>query len=171
LAGQAKRRLRKAGGSWRADETYVRVKGEWRYLYRAVDKAGKTIDFYLSVSRDEQSAYRFFLQAMRLRGCPQKICIDGSAANKAALERINRERATAKLRPIEIRQSRYLNNLIEQDHRAVKRIVRPMMGFKSLVSAAATLAGIELAHMLRKGQLKDRYSQDSYAQQFDALAA
>ena len=171
LAGVAKRRLRPVGASWRCDETYIKVKGQWCYLYRAVDKSGQAIAFYFSETRDEAAAYRFFLQAIRLYGCPEKITIDSSAASKAALERINRERQAARLKPFEIRQNRYLNNIIEQDHRAIKRITRPMLGFKAFDSATATLAGIELAHLLRKGQLKDRYSQGTFAQQFEALAA
>ena len=97
--------------------------------------------------------------------------MDGSSANKAAIDVINRARIALKLRPLEIRQCKYLNNILEQDHRAIKRITRPMLGFKSFVSATATLCGIELVHMLRKGQLRPKYAGLSLAEQFDTLAA
>ena len=110
-------------------------------------------------------------KAIRLHGCPEKITIDGSQASNAALERLNAERRRAKLRPFMIRQVKYLNNIVEQDHRAIKRITQPMLGFKTFAAGTATLAGIELIHMIRKGQLKERYQQGNFAQQFEALAA
>jgi putative transposase len=143
------RRKRSVGRSWRMDETYIRVKGEWRYLYRAVDKHGQTIDFLLTAERDEQAAKRFLTKAIRRHGVPDKITIDGSAANEAAITSYNDEHGTA----IEIRKLKYLNNIVEQDHRAVKRVTRPMLGFKSFDAARSTLIGVELMHMLRKGQL------------------
>ena len=162
------RRKRSVGRSWRMDETYIRVKGEWRYLYRAVDKHGQTIDFLLTVERDEQAAKRFLTKAIRRHGVPDKITIDGSAANEAAITRYNDEHGTA----IEIRKLKYLNNIVEQDHRAVKRVTRPMLGFKSFDAAKSTLIGVELMHMLRKGQLAGGVSQDlTVAEQFYALAA
>jgi transposase-like protein len=137
--------------SWRMDETYVKVKGEWKYLYRAVDKYGKTIDFLLTKKRDEQAAKTFLTRAIRRHGgVPEKITIDGSAANEAAIKSYNEEHGTS----IEIRKVKYLNNIVEQDHRAVKRLTWPMMGFKSFEAAQSTLAGIELMHMLRKEQLE-----------------
>jgi putative transposase len=108
--------------SWRLDETDIRVKGEWRDLYRAVDKHGQTIDFLLPEERDEQAAKRFLAKAIRRHGVPEKITIDGSAANEAAIKRDNAEYGTA----IDIRQLTYLNNIVAQDHRGVKRITRPM---------------------------------------------
>jgi putative transposase len=120
-------RKRLVGRSWRMDETYIRVKGEWRYLYRAVDKTGQTIDFLLTEHRDTEAALRFLTQAIRRHGVPATITIDGSEANEAAIKRYNQEHGTA----IEIRQVKYLNNIVEQDHRAVKRVTRPMLGFKS----------------------------------------
>jgi len=131
------------------DETYIRVKGQWYYLYRAVDKGGQTIDFLLTPQRDERAAMTFLTQAIRRHGVPEKITIDGSEANAAAIKHYNQEHGTL----IEIRQIKYLNNIIEQDHRGVKRVTRPMLGFKSFEAAQATLAGIELMHMLKKGQL------------------
>src|SRR5881227_36055 len=143
------RRKRPVWVSWRMDETYIKVKGEWRYLYRAVDKQGQTMDFLPTEHRDKEAALRFLKKAIRRHGVPEKITIDGSAANEAAIKRYNAEQGTA----IEIRKIKYLNNIVEQDHRGVKRITRPMLGFKAFDAAQATLAGIELMHMLRKGQL------------------
>jgi putative transposase len=163
------RRKRPVGRSWRMDETYIRVKGEWRYLYRAVDKRGQTIDFLLTEERDEQAAKRFLTQAIRRHGVPEKITIDGSAANEAAIKHYNQEHGTL----IEIRQIKYLNNIIEQDHRRVKRVTRPMLGFKSFEAAQATLVGVELMHMLKKGQLVGETRTESLtpAEQFYSLVA
>jgi putative transposase len=135
--------------SWRMDETYIRVKGQWRYLYRAVDKTGQTIDFLLTEQRDERAAMCFLTKAIRRHGVPEKITIDGSEANAAAIRGYNEEHGTAIIIP----QVKYLNNVVEQDHRCVKRVTRPMLGFKSFDAAQHTLAGIELMHMLKKGQL------------------
>jgi putative transposase len=145
-------RMRKlpVGPSWRMDETYVRVKGAWNYLYRAVDKAGATVDFLLTAKRDRKAALRFLRKAIKGSGTPEKITIDKSGANTAAIAGHNVEFEAG----IEIRQIKYLNNIVEQDHRAIKRLVRPMLGFKSFRSAAVTLAGIELMHKIRKGQLQ-----------------
>jgi transposase-like protein len=132
--------------SWRLDETYIKVKGEWRYLYRAVDKYGQTIDFLLTEHRDTEAALRFLKKAIRRNGLPTMITIDGSDANEAAIKRYNEEHGTA----IAIRQVKYLNNVVEQDHRGVKRVTRPMLGFKSFEAAQDTLVGIELMHMMHK---------------------
>jgi transposase-like protein len=162
------RRKRPVWVSWRMDETYIKVKGQWRSLYRAVEKQGQTIDFLLTEQRDEQAAKRFLTKAIRRHGVPEKITIDGSAANKAAITSYNEEHGTA----IEIRQIKYLNNIVEQDHRGVKRITCPMLGFKAFDAAQSTLTGIELIHMLRKGQLEGcREAGRSAAEQFYALAA
>jgi putative transposase len=133
------------------DETYIKVKGQWRYLYRAVDKTGQTIDFLFTEKRDEQAAKRFLTKAIRRHGVPEKITSDGSAANEAAIKSYNKDHGTA----IAIRKIKYLNNIVEQDHRGVKRITRPILGFKAFEAAQFTLIGIELMHMLRKGQLED----------------
>jgi putative transposase len=155
--------------SWRLDETYIRVKGEWRYLYRAVDKCGQTIDFLLTGQRDERAALRFLTKAIRRHGVPETITIDGSEANAAAIRTYNHEHGTK----ITIRQVKYLNNLVEQDHRAVKRVTRPMLGFKSFTTAHNTLVGIELMHMLKKRQLVVEAGAKGHtaAEQFYALAA
>jgi transposase-like protein len=147
------------------DETYVKVKGRWKYLYRAVDKIGGTVDFLLTAKRDRKAALRFLRKAIGQHGVPEKITIDKSGANTAALESYNAEHEA----DIEIRQIKYLNNIVEQDHRAVKRVVRPTLGFKSFRSAAATIAGIELMHMIRKGQMRTT-GKLRPAQQFYALA-
>src|ERR1700757_523749 len=143
------RRKRPVWVSWRMDETYIKVKGEWYYLYRAVDKTGQTIDFLLTEQRDEPAAKRFLTKAIRRHGVPEKITIDGSAANEAAIKSYNEEHGTA----ITIRKRKYLNNVVEQDHRAVKRVTRPMLGFKAFEAAQGTLAGIELLHMIKKKQM------------------
>ena len=139
--------------------------GQWKYLYRAVDKAGNTVDFLLTAKRDRKAALRFLCKAIGQHGAPAKITIDKSTANTAAIENYNSEHDTK----IELRQVKYLNNVVEQDHRAIKRKVRPMMGFKSFWSASVTLAGIELMHMIRKGQLKAT-GRLRPAQQFYSLA-
>src|SRR6266852_7504429 len=143
------RRKRPVWVSWRMDETYIKVKGEWRYLYRAVDKQGQTIDFLLTEHRDKEAALRFLKKAIRRNGLPEKIKIDSSEANEAAIKSYNAEYGTNIL----IRQVKYLNNMVEQDHRGVKRVTRPMLGFKSFEAAQDTLVGIELMHMIKKKQL------------------
>ena len=168
LEDEFHRRKRPVWVSWRMDETYIKVKGEWVYLYRAVDKYGKTIDFLLTKQRDKKAARRFLNKAIGRHGVPEKITIDGSDANAAAITSYNEDHGTS----IEIRQIKYLNNIVEQDHRGVKRVTRPMLGFKSFEAAQPTLTGIELMHMLRKGQLAgDEFEGLSVAQQFYALAS
>jgi putative transposase len=149
------------------DETYIKVKGVWKYLYRAVDKQGKTVDFLLTAKRDKAAAMRFFDKAMQTNGVPAKVTMDKSGANKAAIDEI---KASSGI-PIIVRQVKYLNNIVEQDHRAVKRVTKPMLNFKSFQSAKCVLAGIELMHMIRKGQLMLEGCNDmSFADQFYALA-
>jgi len=125
------RRKRPVWVSWRLDETDVKVKGEWRYLERAVDKHGQTIDFLLTEHRDTEAALRFLKKAIRRNGLPDTMTIDGSDANEAAIKRSNKAHGTA----ITIRQVKYVNNIVEQDHRGVKRITRPMLGFKAFEAA------------------------------------
>jgi hypothetical protein len=122
------------------DETYIKIKGRWYYLYRAVDKTGQTIDFLLTAQRDAQAATCFLTKAIRRHDVPEKITIDGSEANAAAIREYNEAHGTAIL----IRQVKYLNNVVEQDHRGVKRVTRPMLGFKSFDAAQCTLAGVDL---------------------------
>jgi putative transposase len=158
---------RPVGGSWRMDETYIKVKGVWKYLYRAVDRQGKTVDFLLTAKRDMTAAKRFFDKAMGANGPPDKVAIDKSGANKAAMDAINARRDM----PILVRQVKYLNNIVEQDHRVIKRITRPMLNFRSFRAAGSVLAGIELIHTIRKGQFAiDGADPMSLADQFSMLA-
>ena len=160
-----RRHKRPVGRSWRMDETYVKVKGQWKFLYRAVDKGGNTVDFLLRAHRDKAAARRYFEKAIDQNGEPETITVDKSGANLAALEALNAGRAT----PIRIRQNKYLNNLVEQDHRAIKRIIKPMMGFKDFRCARIILAGIEVMHMIRKGQMQDDGVAKPAAEQFYSL--
>jgi putative transposase len=156
---------RPVGKSWRMDETYIKVKGQWKFLYRAVDKEGNTVDFLLRAHRDKAAARRYFEKAMAHNGDPEKITVDKSGANLAALESVNAGRET----PIEIRQNKYLNNIVELDHRAIKRIVKPMMGFKTFRCVRVNLAGIEIMHMIRKGQMHEDGTARNRAEQFYSL--
>jgi putative transposase len=158
---------RPVGDSWRMDKTYINVKGKWKYLYRAVDKFGATVDFLLTAKRDRKAALRFLRKAIGQNGTPSKITIDKSGANAAAINDYTEEEAVG----IELRQVKYLNNIVEQDHRAIKRKTRPMLGFKSFWSAAKTIAGIELMHMIRKGQMIVRGGGVTAAKQLYSLAA
>ena len=146
-------RLRRpTGSSWRVDETYVQIRGKWFYLYRAVDKQGRTIDFLLRPDRGIAAAQAFFRKAVATnhgRG-PRKVTIDGHVPSRRALWLLRREALF--WRHVTVRTNRYLNNIIEQDHRAIKRRCRAMHGFKSASAAAVTVSGIELAHRIGKHQ-------------------
>ncbi|MDE9447900.1 IS6 family transposase [Xenorhabdus bovienii] len=158
------------GRRWRMDEPYIKVKGQWKYLYRAVDTAGQTIDFLLTAKRDAAAALRFFRKAIRHHGEPEVVTIDKSGANTAAPATLNGDKPEEET--ITIRQSKYLNNLVEQDHRNIKRRIKLMTGFKSFRRAQTLLAGIELLHMIRKGQYQHPQSDGlSPAEQFYLLAA
>ena len=141
---------RPVGTSWRVDETYIRVRGQWKYLYRAVDKQGNTVDFLLSEHRDIAAAKRFFTQAVEKQGPPEKITIDAYAATHTAIGELKKSRIL--LINVLVRTSKYLNNMIEQDHRRVKQRVYVMLGFKRFRNAAVTISGIELAHKIKKEQ-------------------
>ena len=170
IAANAQTKKRPTAISWRMDETYIKVKGKWTYLYRAVDRDGNTLDFMLSERRNTAAARRFFKRAIGMNGVPGRVVIDKSGANLAGLERVNvilKFTGTGKL--ITVLQVKYLNNIIEQDHRFIKRITGPMQGFKAFHSAAATIAGVETAHMIRKGQFGSNGL--TAAQQFAALTA
>jgi transposase-like protein len=128
---------RKVGRSWRVDETYLKVRGRWVYLYRAVDKQGNTVDFRLSPKRDVAAAKAFFRKALRTQGCaPLRITLDGYAASHRAVREMPSEKEVWK--HTKLRSSKYLNNLIEQDHRGIK--------FRT------TIAGVELLRRIHKGQ-------------------
>jgi transposase-like protein len=142
------RYARPVGGSWRADETYIKVRGQWVYLYRAVDKQGRIVDFLLSKRRDMAAAKRFFSQAMRNNGSPRVITLDGYAASHRAVTKL--KAAGTLPRRVQIRSCKYLNNVVEQDHRRIKQRIRPMLGFKRFETAAVTIRGIELAEKIKK---------------------
>ncbi len=146
------RHARPVGGSWRCDETYVKVKGRWTYLYRAVDKHGRTVDFLLSEKRDVAAAKRFFSKAIKSHGAPRVITLDAYAASHRALAEM--QSAGTLPRRVGVRSSKYLNNVIEQDHRRIKHRLGPMLGFKRFDTAAITICGIELAAQIRKLQFK-----------------
>ena len=170
-------RKRAVTGKWHVDETYIRVRGQWRYLYRAIDSNGDTVEFWFGERRNLTAAKRFLRKALKRHGRPERIVIDGSQTNREAIiscdaESRLQDRSRRQLKPIKIRQSQYLNNRIEQDHRAVKRRVRSMLGFKSAASARVILSGIEMVHMMRKGQAKYACRSNlSLAEQFERLAA
>jgi putative transposase len=170
-------RKRAVTGKWHVDETYIRVRGQWRYLYRAIDSNGDTVEFWFSERRNLTAAKRFLRKALKRHGRPERIVIDGSQTNREAIiscdaESRLQDRSRRRLKPIKIRQSQYLNNRVEQDHRAVKRRVRSMLGFKSAASARVILSGIEMVHMMRKGQAKYACRSNlSLAEQFERLAA
>ena len=169
IAIEAQRRKSRTSTSWRMDETYIKVKGQWVYYYRAIDKFGKTLDFMLSEQRDEVAATAFFMKAIQSNGFPDKVVIDKSGANLAGLENINCLLImNGWFWLIDILQVKYLNNIIEQDHRFIKKLTKQMKGFKTFISASATLDGIEVAHMIRKKQLG--ISTKTAFQQFAGLA-
>ena len=153
VAIEAHKRKKASAVSWRMDETYIKVRGKWMYLYRAVDRDGKTLDFMLSERRNTAAATLFFAKALASSGIPLRIVIDKSGANGAGIKEVNKilKRFGCPTKITTVR-SKYLNNMIEQDHRFIKRRTRPMLGFKSFSSAAATLEGIEVAQMIRKKQ-------------------
>jgi transposase-like protein len=145
--------LRRTTDSWRVDETYVKAKGEWMYLSRAVDSQGNTLEFLLSATRDAQAAKRFFAKALHASHTvtPRVITVDKNAASPKALKEMKAAGDLAA--SCELQQSKYLNNLVEQDHRFIKWLVKPGMGFFSFETAWNTLQGYESMKMLRKGQM------------------
>jgi transposase-like protein len=138
-------------GSWRVDETYVRVGGRWKYLFRAIDKHGQLIDFMLSDRRNTRAAYRFLRKALRTMSGhpPSSITTDKLASYPKAIRRLQREGPLSK--DVEHRTSKYLNNIIEADHGALKRMIRPTRGFQRMKTASATLKGFEVMRMIRRG--------------------
>jgi transposase-like protein len=144
------RYARPVNGSWRCDETYIKVKGRWTYLYRAVDKYDQTVDFLLSEHRDVAAAKRFFSRAMQHHGTPRVITLDGYAASHRAIREL---KSTGRMsRRVRVRSSKYLNNVVEQDHRRLKQRIGPMLGFKRFSTATITISGIELAEKIKKAQ-------------------
>jgi transposase, IS6 family len=145
--------LRMTNGSWRVDETYIRVKGEWVYLYRAADASGQTIDFLLSPRWDAAAARRFFRKALKQAHTvnPRTITVDKNAAYPIATKSM--KQVGELWRFAKLRQVKFLNNIVEQDHRRIKRLVRPGLGFKSFVTASRTVAGYEAMAMIRKNKV------------------
>ncbi len=146
--------LKPTNDSWRVDETYIEVKGKWKYLYRAVDSQGNTLDFMLSDKRDARAAEPFCRKALKSSHPqePRVINVDKNAAYPKAFDELKAEQTlpeTAELRPV-----KYLNNMVEQDHRAIKRLVNSGMGFGSFNTARRTLRGYEAMNMIRKGQIQ-----------------
>ena len=141
--------------SWRVDETYIKIKGVWKYLYRAVDSEGNTLDFMLSAKRDAKAAKRFLKKVLNASHTidPRVITVDKNAAYPPAIDELKQDEALPKT--AETRQVKYLNNIVEQDHRFIKRRVKPGLGFGSFNTARRTLQGYEAMNMMRKGQIKD----------------
>ncbi|MET3295137.1 UNVERIFIED_ORG: IS6 family transposase [Bacillus proteolyticus] len=144
--------LKLTNASWRVDEIYIKIKGQWTYLYGAVDSEGNTIDFYLSKSRDKQAAKRFFKKALTFSytAKPRVITVDKNPAYPKVLKQSQKSGNLSS--GIQLRQIKYLNNMVEQDHRFIKKRVRYMLRFQSFQTASTTLAGIEAMHMIKKGQ-------------------
>ena len=145
---RVRQRKKPVNGSWRMDETYIKLNSKWVYLYRSVDKDGITIDFLLRARRDAMSAKAFFRKAFKENGRPDKVTIDKSGSNTAALDCFNKDAPK-----IEVRQTKYLNNIVEQDHRFIKKRTRLTLGFKNFYSARETISGIENIRMIQKGQI------------------
>ena len=156
--------LRRSDGSWRVDETYVRVKGRWAYLYRAVDSRGQTIDFLLSAKRDAEAAKRFFRKALGQphTANPRTITVDKNPAYPCAVAEMKEDGELWRF--ARLRQCKFLNNIVEQDHRRIRRLIRPGLGFGGFWTARRTLAGYEAMAMIRKGQVRGTGKRDMRAQ-------
>ena len=172
LEARFRKRKRRVASSWRMDETYIKIKGKSVYYYRAVDKHGAIIDFYLSERRDEPAARAFFDKAIGSSGLPDKVVIDQSGSNIAALDTINVRLWLSgyMLSMIEVLTVKYLNNIVEQSHRKVKGKMHQCLGGKSWAGAESTLAGVELCSMLKQGQMIDSENMTPW-EQFYSLAA
>jgi transposase-like protein len=153
LDERVRRHLKPTNDSWRVDETYIKVKGQWMYLYRAVDSEGNTIDFYFSKTRDKRAAKCFFKKALRSFHVskPRVITVDKNPAYPIAVEELRKEKNMPS--GMQLRQKKYLNNIVEQDHRFIKKRVRSMLGLKSFRTATYILSGIEAMHMIKKKQV------------------
>jgi transposase, IS6 family len=156
--------LKATNDSYRVDETYIKIKRQWYYLYRAVDSTGATLDFMLSSTRDADAAERFFRQVLQASHTlpPRVITVDKHAAYPPAFEALQQEGMLPE--SCLLRPCKYLNNVIEQDHRFVKRRVNPGLGFGSFATALRTIQGYEAIHMFRKGQIEGVAKRDVLAQ-------
>jgi putative transposase len=166
---EVRKRKRPVGSSWRMDETYIKINGKWVYLYRAVDSYGNTIEFLLRKYRDAVAAKAFFRKAFKNNGIPGSVTIDKSGSNTCALNSFNENLPDEQ--KIEIRQNKYLNNIIEQDHRFIKKRTKPMLGFKSFHSAKITITGIENIRIIQKGQIIGTNNNVSTFENFKMLMA
>jgi len=166
---RVRKRKRPVSCSWRMDETYIKLNGKWVYLYRAVDKYGFTVEFLLRAKRDGVAAKAFFRKAFKQNGMPEKITVDKSGSNKCAVDFFNED--LEKDIQYEIRQVKYLNNIVEQDHRFIKKRIRIMLGFKSFYSASETLSGIENIRIIQKGQINGQKPNQSAFENFVELMA
>ena len=164
LEKRTRRHLRPCRGPWHVDETSVRVGGAWRYLYRAVDGAGQTIDVLLSARRDKQAARRFFRQALGRANTrnPRTVVTDRLESYRGALRAMKRAGELGRF--TRHRRGRWLNNRVEPDHRRIKRRTRPMLGFGGFRTARRALAGVEAVAMLAKGQVRAVPANDISAQ-------
>jgi transposase-like protein len=161
---KTRRHLKLTNDSWRVDETYIKVKGKWKYLYRAVDSEGKTLDFMLSARRNKEAAKRFFKKVLKARHNkqPRVINVDKNPAYPPAIEELKTEKVLDN--KAKIRQIKYLNNLVEQDHRGVKRITNAALGYQSFHTAYRTIRGIEIMRMIYKGQVSGVSKNDVLAE-------
>lgn len=166
---EVRRRKRPVGSSWRMDETYIKINGKWVYLYRAIDSCGNTIEFLLRKYRDAIAAKAFFRKAFKNNAIPDKVVIDKSGSNTCALNSFNE--GLREEQKIEISQNKYLNNIIEQDHRFIKKRTKPMLGFKSFCSARVTIIGIENIRIIQKGQILGSNDNVSTFENFKMLMA
>jgi putative transposase len=164
-----RKRKKPVGNSWRMDETYIKVNGVWVYLYRAVDSLGNTIEFLLRKHRDAAAAKAFFRKAFKYNGYPEKVTIAKSGSNISALKAANQDLPEDK--QIEVRQVKYLNNIVEQDHRFIKKRTKPSIGFKSFRSAKITITGIENIRIIQKGQIIESNDNLSTFENFKMLMA
>ena len=169
IAAKAQAKKRPTAVSWRMDETCIRVKGKWMYYYRAIDRFGQTLDFMLCEHRDGAAATAFFTRAIGNNVFPDRVVMDKSGAHLAVLDNMNWLLIlNGWFWLMEVLQVKYLNNIIEQDHRFIETLTRQMKGFKSFCSAPARVEGIEVAHMIRKQQFET--SGHCPFKQFAALA-
>ena len=146
--------MKQTSDSWRVDETYIKVKGEWKYLYRAVDSNDNTLDFMFCATRNANAAKRFFRKVLKSEHNqkPRVINVDKNPAYPIAFNSMVEDNLLPK--DCELRQNKYLNNIVEQDHRFIKKLVKPTMGFQSFNTARKTLQGYEAMNVVRKGQVK-----------------
>ncbi|MFM2315167.1 MAG: hypothetical protein RLZZ04_4443 [Cyanobacteriota bacterium] len=168
--------LKSSNDSWRVDETCVKVKKQWKYLYRAVDSEGNTIDFLLTAKRDTNAAKRFFIKALKAAHVqePLVINVDKNPSYLPAVEQLKKSGILPE--ETKLRQVKYLNNIVEQDHRGVKHLINPGMSFGSFNSARRTIKGYEAMNIIRKGQInnvekRDLIGQISFINQIFGIAA